>query len=251
MQIRSNERLTEALRGEPPLISTRRPNAKDDLKAKARELREHGLAYKEIAAQLGVSKSSVSLWVRDLPRPERLSYEECQKRQNEAVAAYWASERARRTAAKDAIRTTAQSQIDSLTDREVLIAGAIAYWCEGAKSKPHNVRARACFINSDPLLIKLYLRFLAVAGVDQDRLIFRVSIHESADVAAAQDFWLDLTQADPAHFRRPSLKRHNPKTVRQNTGEAYHGCLRIDVLRSAVLYNQIEGWVAAVTSQTA
>ncbi len=96
LRIGSNHTLNEALRGERPLISTWRPNAKDDLRAKARELRQQGLAYKEIAARLGVSKSSVSLWVRDLPRPERLSYEECAKRQAAAVEAYWSQERQRR-----------------------------------------------------------------------------------------------------------------------------------------------------------
>ena len=47
---------------------------------RARELRGPGHTYSEIAAQLGVSKSSVSLWVRDMPRTGRLSYEECRKR---------------------------------------------------------------------------------------------------------------------------------------------------------------------------
>jgi|ERR1017187_5630412 transposase len=89
LQIRSNATLNEVLRGEPPPPWTRRPNAKDGVRARARELREQGMAYHEIAAKLGVSKSSVSLWVRDLPRPERLSYEECAKRQAAAVAAYW------------------------------------------------------------------------------------------------------------------------------------------------------------------
>src|SRR6516165_3172880 len=64
----SNSTLHWALKGVPPPEWTRRPNAKDDLRAKARELRLHGLDYEEIVAQLGVSKSSVSLWVRDLPR---------------------------------------------------------------------------------------------------------------------------------------------------------------------------------------
>jgi hypothetical protein len=73
----------------------------------------------------------------------------------------------------------------------------------------------------------------------------RVHIHESADVAAAQRFWLDATGADPAQFRRPTLKRHNPTTVRKNTGEGYHGCLRIEVRRSTGLYRRIEGWAAA------
>src|ERR1700719_442611 len=75
--IGSNQTLNEALQGEPPPEWTRRPRAKDDLHARARELREQGLDYDDIAASLGVSKSSVSLWVRDMPRPDRLSYEEC------------------------------------------------------------------------------------------------------------------------------------------------------------------------------
>ena len=46
---------------------------------RSRELREQGLGYEEIAGALGVSKSPVSLWVRDMPRPMRLSYEESRK----------------------------------------------------------------------------------------------------------------------------------------------------------------------------
>jgi hypothetical protein len=59
--IGSNETLNDSLRGEPPPEWTRRPRAKDDLHARARELREQGLDYDDIAASLGVSKSSVSL----------------------------------------------------------------------------------------------------------------------------------------------------------------------------------------------
>src|SRR6476646_1454491 len=73
----SNSTLDEALKGEPPPEWTRRARAKDDLRERARELRTQGLDYEEIADALGISKSSVSLWVRDLPIPERLSYEEC------------------------------------------------------------------------------------------------------------------------------------------------------------------------------
>lgn len=246
LQIRSNARLNDVLRGEPPQPRTRRPNAKDDLRARARELREQGLDYEEIAAKLGVAKSSVSLWVRDLPRPERLSYEQCRKRSADGVAAYWAQERVEREASRAAVSSAAASQIGQLTDREILIAGAIAYWCEGTKNKPYRRTNRVTFINSDPLLIGLYLRFLQAAGVTRDRLVFRVSIHDSADHDVAQAFWLQVTQADPTQFRKPSLKRHSPVTVRKNTDDGYHGCLRIDVLKSATLYRQIEGWASAV-----
>jgi hypothetical protein len=120
----------------------------------------------------------------------------------------------------------------------------VAYWCEGAKSKPHRHVERVVFINSDPALIGFFLRFLDTAGIPRDDLIFRMHIHETADIEAAHRFWLDLTGAQPSQFRRPVLKHHNPKTVRKNVGEGYRGCLRIDVRRSSDLYRRIEGWAA-------
>ena len=84
--ITSNATLNDVLAGEPPPEWTRRPRAKDDLRARARELREQGLDLARIAAELGVSKSSVSGWVCDIPLHERLSYEECRKRASEGYA---------------------------------------------------------------------------------------------------------------------------------------------------------------------
>ncbi len=247
----SNEQLNNALKGEPPPAWTRRPRAKDDLRARARELREQGFAYHQIAAELGVAKSSVSLWVRDLPRPERLSYEECRKRSAEGSRRYWEAERPVREARREAVRSAAAAEIGPLTNRELLIAGAIAYWCEGGKSKPHRLRERVNFINSDPGVILLFLRFLRVTGIGLKQLAFRVYIHETADVAAAEQFWLDVTGGHPRQFYKAVLKRHNPKTVRKNVGDDYHGCLRVDVLGSADLYRQIEGWSRAIMTSTA
>jgi transposase len=241
----SNQTLHDALRGEPPPEWTRRPRAKDDLHARARELRAQGLDYDDIAGTLGVSKSSVSLWVRDMPRPERLSYEECRKRSAEGSRLYWEAERPAREARREEVRAAAAGQIGVLSKREILIAGAIAYWCEGAKSKPHRRTEHVVFINSDPGLVKFFLRFLNEAGVELAQLRFRVHIHETADVAAAEEFWQNVTGAGSAQFHRAGLKRHNPRTVRKNVGADYHGCLIIGVRQSADLYRRIEGWVRA------
>src|SRR5260370_6319769 len=89
----SNPTLNDALKGEPPPEWTRRPKAKDELRVRARDLRGQGLDYEEIAGALGVAKGSVSLWVRDLPRPARLSYDECRRRSAEGARRYLAAER--------------------------------------------------------------------------------------------------------------------------------------------------------------
>jgi orotate phosphoribosyltransferase-like protein len=56
--------VTEASQEEPLQEPSNRLRAKDDLRAKARDLRLQGLYYGDIAAQLHVSKSTLSLWLR-------------------------------------------------------------------------------------------------------------------------------------------------------------------------------------------
>ena len=196
-----NSTLDPALRGEPPPLWTQRPRAKDDLHAKAREMRASGLTYDEIAAELFVSKSSISLWVRDMPRRGRISYEEFRKRNAEGVAKYWQAEGQLREARRQAVSESAGAQIGELSDREIVIAGAIAYWCEGTKSKPYRRQDRVVFVNSDPGLVRFFLRFLAVTGTTADQLICRVHIHESADVMGAQRFWQEATGMSADQFR--------------------------------------------------
>jgi hypothetical protein len=234
--------LSAALRGTPPAEWTRRPNAKDDLREQARELRTQGQSYNEIAARLGVSKSSVSLWVRDLPCPKRFAYVHSERRL-EGLRKYNEA----RAADQRAQSAAAAAEIGDLTDREVLIAGAIAYWCEGSKSKPYRRSSdRVVFTNSDPGLVRFFLRFLDVVGTQRSDLTFTVQIHENADVEAAQRFWEEVTGAPSDLFGKPTLKHHNPKTTRGNVGETYHGCLRIVVRRSGELYRKIDGWASGV-----
>lgn len=247
LDIADNELLTDLLQGVPPPAWTKRPNAKDDLRGQARELRQQGLKYREIAAQLNVSISSVSLWTRDIPASARVSppkSEEGKKRSAEGFRRYQARERQIREAKRKADIAAAATEIGSLTDRELLIAGAIAYWCEGTKRKRPGGDERVVFMNSDPGLISFFLSFLDVIGVPRDDLVFRVHIHETADVAGAHRFWGDVTSARPDQFGNPTRKKHNLRTVRKNTGDDYHGCLRIDVRQSADLYRRIEGWAS-------
>jgi hypothetical protein len=104
------------------------------------------------------------------------------------------------------------------------------------------------FINSDPDMIRLFLAWLNLLGVARDRLVLRISIHESADVDAATQFWAAVADVPPERFRRPTLKRHKPATGRKNVGADYHGCLIVYVRRSTDLNRRIAGWWQGISA---
>jgi hypothetical protein len=248
LKIFNNDILQRLVKGEPPPEWTKRPRAKDDLCKRARELRTLGWTYNRIQAELGCSKSSVSLWVRDLPTPEpTCTPEEQRARMNAGLARLRSAQDQERQATKAA----AAAAVGELSDRELFFTGVALYWAEGAKDKPHRRTEVLQFINSDPNVIRLFLRWLELLGVRRERLTLRVSIHESADVEAAEKFWAGIVGVDMSAFSKATLKRHNPRTVRKNTGDTYHGCLVVYVRQSADLYRRMEGaWYGIVGAAT-
>ncbi|MFD5538252.1 hypothetical protein ACFWIJ_10470 [Streptomyces sp. NPDC127079] len=239
LKIFNNDILNQLVKGEPPPEWTKRPNAKDDLRARARELRLQGWTYDRIEAELGCSRSSVSLWVRDLPRPERRAPSEQAKL---AARKRWEHELAIRDAERQETKAAAAREIGGLTDRDLFMAGVALYWAEGSKDKPYDRRENVIFVNSDPGVIELYLAWLDLIGIERERLRFTVMIHETADVTGAEQYWGDLVGADRSAFYKTTLKKHNPKTVRKNVGDDYRGCLAIRVSQGADLPRRFAGW---------
>jgi predicted transcriptional regulator len=303
----------ELLRGEPAPASLARPRAKDELREVATRLREEGRTYDEIRDELGVSKSSLSLWLRamahpsgeqrsdissgvaaaappdvppdaeiarqlradgwllreiadelgvamktvhgwcaGLPVPPRAVHGRDPESLREGLKAFWDRELQRRDDVRQEEIRLHREKVGSLTERELDLVVATAYWCEGSKSKPWARREKLQFINTDKDLIRLFLGWLARRGVGLDRCRLSVNIHESGDLAAATRFWAAAVGCAQDQFAKPLLKRHNPSTVRKNVGTSYVGCLSIGVRQSRGLYREIEGlWrgIAAGVSQ--
>lgn len=163
------------------------------------------------------------------------------ERAKEGPHRQWSAYRERRDCLRSDAHTEAASVVGELSDRDLLLLGAAIYWCEGGKSKPWRLDERVIFVNSDPLLVGLFLRFLEAQGRDRDSVSYRVSIHESADHEAAVAWWVERLALPRERFQRTTLKRHVPKTKRRNTSTDYHGCLIIYVPKGRELYWQIEG----------
>ena len=201
--------LSRWLRGVPPPAWTRRPRAQGRPPTQALAMRADGRSYREIREVLGVSKSTLSLWLRDVPLTEEqeralaLRSPEGASKRAQAIRASAAQRRAR-------IQSEARAQVGSLSESELFVAGVAIYWAEGAKNKPWRTGARVSFLNSDPAMIRLFLCWLRLLGVERDRLQFRVCIHESADIDTAEAFWAEVIGVPRASFDRTTLKRHNP-----------------------------------------
>lgn len=219
------------------------------VRERAVQLRKEGLSYREIRFQLGVSKSTLSQWLSSISLTDE--HRAAMQQRAKGVSATRAdSNRALGARRRAAVRAAARAEVPPIGVSEAFVAGVVAYWAEGTKTKPWGKAQLVQFANSDAGLIRLFLAWLRLIDVEPDRLVFRVMIHESADVGRARDFWSSVVSIPPQAIA-VTLKRHNPRTVRKNTGDDYHGCLSVTVRRSSALNQRIAGWWEAVASQAA
>ena len=197
----------------------------------ARQLRRAGLPLAEIATRLGVSKSSVSLWVRDvafepLPRPPR-----GRRRAPNAL-------QRRRQAEIDRLLAEGRSRIGRLSEREFLVAGVALYAGEGSKRD-----GAVKFANTNPRMVAFYCAWLRrFFAIDEARLRVRLYLHEGLDLAAAVAFWSALTGIPLSQFQKPYRAAPDP-SIRHV--KHVHGCVSIDYSCSST-HRSIMGLVAAL-----
>lgn len=177
--------------------------AKYEEQTRARELRADAWTLKEIADELGVAKSSVSLWVRDVdfePRPRRKARKRGPNKLERAKAAEI-----------DACRVAGIDRFPRLTDEEFFCAGLGLYAGDGAKKG-----GSAHFANSNTAMVRFYCAWLRrFFDVDESRLRVQVYLHADLDLDAANQHWVGATGIPLEQFHKPyravvdETRRHN------------------------------------------
>src|SRR4051794_10064520 len=156
---------------------------------RARELRAEAWTLDEIAAELGVSKSSVSLWVRAVefdPRPRSAA-----RRRGPNVLQRAKSEEIER------LLREGRERIGTLNERDLLIAGTALYAGEGFKHK-------LGMANSDPRILVLFVTWLRrYFVIDEGRLRVTMYLHQGLDLGAATAYWSDLLAIPETQFNKP------------------------------------------------
>lgn len=167
----------------------------------------------EIAAELGVSRSSVSLWTRDVPytprRPPRRGYVRrgpnvLQRRKADEI---------------ERLMAEGRDRIGPLSDRDLLIAGTALYAGEGFK-----VRV-AGMANTNPQILLFFVTWLRhFFDVDETRLKMTLYLHAGLDIDAANVFWSTLTGIPLSQFGKPYRAVPDP-SIRRSKHPM--GCPRI------------------------
>ncbi len=168
-------------------------------RARARELRAQAWTLADIAEELGVSKSSVSIWVRDV------EFEGEPRSRSVGRARYGARRRGPNALQRRKQREIAEliaegrERIGMLSERDFLIAGVAVYAGEGGKTENE-----VNLPNSDPRFLFLFAEWLRhFFDIDETRLRVRLYLHEELDLDAATAFWSEVTGVPSSQFTRP------------------------------------------------
>ncbi len=215
--------------------------AKYSLRIKARQMRKRGKSVKEIALKLGVSKSSASIWVRDII----LTVEQLEHLRKSSILG---SERGRLKSAllqkerwlKNFEKNKNQGikEIGKLTNREMLIAGIALYWGEGSKK---GRKIELC--NSDPKLVKFFILWLQKClNINYKDIYCYVGInliHKKRDTIIKR-YWSELTGIPINRFNKTVFRKAQNKKIYANYNE-YYGTLIVRVQQPSRIYGKIMG----------
>jgi hypothetical protein len=178
----------------------------------AREMRARNMTLQDIATELGVAKSSVSLWVRDVPFTPSKRRTGPQRRTHPFHEAKLAQ-----IAAFDA---EGRARVGTLSEAAFLAAGIALYAGEGAKRD-----GAVTFANTDPEMVGFFCAWLRrFFVIEEARLRGRVYLHDGLDIEAAEDHWSKLTQIPRSQFQKPY--RACPDPTRRLTKHEF-GCVYV------------------------
>jgi hypothetical protein len=184
------------------------------------------MSVREVAVAVGVSRSTASLWLRDVPLTDD------QKRALHARnPAYQTEQRGSRANAEKARERRRAYQAEGrLRAREcdrLYVAGCMLYWAEGANSR-NVVR----FTNSEPAMVRFFAEFLrSYFGVRPERMRVWCNLH--ADHGERQreveDFWLAVVGAPRRCLHKSTVNVYSKVSARKRLNMLPYGTCRISV----------------------
>lgn len=170
-------------------------------KAEALTLRKKGMSYSAIKEKLGVSKSTLSYWLGDLPL-SREQINELRAHSPKRIEKYRNTMRVKREKRMNAVYEVIGQDLNILTKREIFVAGFFLYWGEGGKTKTYSIT----FSNTDPSMIRFYLRWVKQLGVPDKKVKVRLHLYTDMNIEEKIKFWVKTINVTEEQFTQPYIK---------------------------------------------
>lgn len=190
-----------------------------ETRGKARDLRSKGCSIGEISLKIGIPKSTILGWVRDICLSEKQ-----RRRIKQKIIASGAigrplavkANRKKMEKWKEEIRGKVKhfEKLSLLNpDTGKLICGLL-YLCEGAKYP-----STRCLIfgNSDPTMIRCFLNLLKTSfNIKEDKLRCRIMYRWDQNIEELKRYWSNITGIPLSHFFRtkPDKRTKGKPTLR-------------------------------------
>ena len=204
-------------------------------KIKAVKLRKQGLSYNEIKKSVKVAKSTLSLWLKNIPLSAKHK-KRLYTKQIVFLSRGAQSQKERRAREVKIIIENAEKEILPLLSIEAYrLMGAALYWAEGSKGKMFEIT------NSDPSLILFMVWWLnKIIGIPPNKLRARLNIYPQQNEKSIKKFWADLTEIKLENFGKSYIK---PLSTGYKKNNLYYGTIRIEVPKSVDLRYRTFGWI--------
>ena len=205
-------------------------------KEKALVLRKEGKSYSEIKKVLGVSKGTLSAWLRNYPLSEA-RIRELRDWNQQRIERYRETRRRQREDLLHRIYEGEKVQLIPLLKRDVLLAGLFLYWGEGGKTKP----AELILSNSNPAVIKAFILWLEKSwGRKKKKLKVKLHLYRDMNIAKETAYWVKVLNIPRTHFTKPYIKKSNfsSLTYKRSFG---HGTCNIALANAMVAKRVLMG----------
>jgi len=194
--------------------------AKQKEHQQAIQLRNRGKSYSEIRGLLGVSKGTLSAWLKDRPLSAtrmRALRDWNQRR----IENYRETRRKKREESLRVIYQSEKANISGLSKRDIFIGGLFLYWGEGGKTK----MSELSLSNTDPAVISAFLFWLERSfGIDRKVIRIRLHLYKDMDVSAETMFWSKTLKVSPKCFRKPYIKKSALAEMSYKSGFGHGTC---------------------------
>lgn len=207
-------------------------------KEKAIELRKKGYSYREILKEVPVAKSSLSLWLKDLPltKDEKLVLKKRTDKNISRGRIKAASELRKRRLERESVwLKEAHVSFEKYKHEPLFHTGVALYWAEGAKRV-----TQWSFMNSDDDMIRAVLLWLEkYCGILKEDLFFRLYIHKPYAHENCEDWWASQLCVREDQFKKTIYK---PTQLGIKKRPNYKGCIKIEVTKSKGLLCKMKFW---------